>query len=374
MDNRLMTATLVHLIAAARPNFMKVAPLFHALDAAPDFDVRLVHTGQHYDSNMSDAFFADLGLPEPHHHLGVGSGTHAEQTGRTMIEYEKVCLFEPPDWVIVVGDVNATAACAMVGTKLHIPVVHLEAGLRSGDRSMPEEINRLVTDAIADLLWTPSPDADQNLLDEGVPAARICRVGNIMIDSFKLQSSKIKASTTRHDMGFADQPYGLVTLHRPANVDDRQNLQVLVDQLTTAAQSIELIFPLHPRTRARLQDFGLYDQLHGGKGIHLVEPLGYVQFMNLVLGARLVITDSGGIQEESTYLDLPCLTVRPNTERPITISQGTNKLVKPTAINAEVGRVLAGDWPSGRRPDLWDGQTASRCLESLRRAVEARTS
>ena len=369
-----MSAIKVHLIAAARPNFMKVAPLFHALEAAPDFDVRLVHTGQHYDSNMSDAFFADLGLPEPHHHLGVGSGTHAEQTGRTMIEYEKVCLFEPPDWVIVVGDVNATAACAMVGTKLHIPVVHLEAGLRSGDRSMPEEINRLVTDAIADLLWTPSADADQNLLDEGVPAARICRVGNIMIDSFELQSSKIKASTTRHDMGFGDQSYGLVTLHRPANVDDRQNLQVLVDQLTTAAQSIELIFPLHPRTRARLQDFGLYDQLHGGKGIHLVEPLGYVQFMNLVLGARLVITDSGGIQEESTYLDLPCLTVRPNTERPITISQGTNKLVKPTAISDEVGRVLSGDWPSGRRPDLWDGQTASRCLASLRRAVEARTS
>jgi len=372
MDNRLMTVTHVHLIAAARPNFMKVAPLFHVLEAAPDFDVRLVHTGQHYDANMSDAFFADLGMPEPYYHLGVGSGTHAEQTGGTMIEYEKICVAERPDWIVVVGDVNATAACAMVGTKLHIPVVHLEAGLRSGDRSMPEEINRLVTDAIANLLWTPSPDADQNLLREGVPAERIARVGNIMIDSFELQRAKIEASTARQDMGFGDKAYGLVTLHRPANVDDRQTLEVLVDQLITAAQSIELIFPLHPRTRARLQDFDLFDKLGGSHGIHLVEPLGYVQFMNLVLGCRLVITDSGGIQEESTYLNLPCLTVRPNTERPITISEGTNKLVKPTAINEEVARVLAGSWPSGRKPELWDGQTALRCMESLRRVVQAR--
>ena len=367
-----MRVTQVHLIAAARPNFMKVAPLFHALAAAPDFDVRLVHTGQHYDANMSDAFFADLGMPEPHYHLGVGSGTHAEQTGGTMIEYEKTCLAERPDWVVVVGDVNATAACAMVCTKLQIPVVHLEAGLRSGDRSMPEEINRLVTDAIADLLWTPSPDADQNLLREGVPAERIVRVGNIMMDSFELQRAKIEASTARKDLGFGDKPYGLVTLHRPANVDDRENLQVLVDQLVAVANAIELIFPLHPRTRARLDDFGLYDQLGGAAGIHLVEPLGYVQFMNLVLGAQLVITDSGGIQEESTYLDLPCLTVRPNTERPITITEGTNKLVKPAAIDEEVARVLSGDWSSGRRPELWDGQAAARCVDSLRRAVQAR--
>jgi UDP-N-acetylglucosamine 2-epimerase (non-hydrolysing) len=352
---------------------MKVAPLFHALETAADFDVRLVHTGQHYDANMSDAFFADLGMPEPHYHLGVGSGTHAEQTGGTMIEYEKTCLAERPDWVIVVGDVNATAACAMVCTKLQIPVVHLEAGLRSGDRSMPEEINRLVTDAIVNLLWTPSPDADQNLLREGIPAERIVRVGNIMIDSFELQREKIEASTARQDLGFAEKAYGLVTLHRPANVDDRQTLQILVDQLTTAARSIELIFPVHPRTRARLDEFGLYDQLNDSKGMHLVEPMGYVQFMNLVLGARLVITDSGGIQEESTYLDLPCLTVRPNTERPITVTEGTNKLVKPAAIVDEVGRVLAGNWPSGRRPDLWDGKTAARCVDSLRRAVQARS-
>jgi UDP-N-acetylglucosamine 2-epimerase (non-hydrolysing) len=372
-----MTATQVHLIAAARPNFMKVAPLFHALQAAADFDVRLVHTGQHYDANMSDAFFADLGLPEPHYHLGVGSGTHAEQTGGTMIEYEKICFAERPDWAIVdwaivVGDVNATAACAMVCTKLQIPVAHLEAGLRSGDRSMPEEINRLVTDAIANLLWTPSPDGDQNLLREGIPAERIERVGNIMIDSFELQRAKIEASTARRDFGLGEKAYGLVTLHRPANVDDPQVLQVLAGQLSTAAQSIELIFPVHPRTRARLEEFGLYAQLDGAKGMHLLEPLGYVQFMNLVMGARLVITDSGGIQEESTYLDLPCLTVRPNTERPITITEGTNKLVEPAAIVAAVGHVMAGDWPSGRRPELWDGKTAARCVNSLRRAIAAR--
>lgn len=366
-----MTVTRVHLIAAARPNFMKVAPLYHALDAAGDFDARLVHTGQHYDQNMSDAFFADLGLPEPNYHLGVGSGTHAEQTGGTMIEYEKICFADLPDWVIVVGDVNATAACAMVCTKLHVPVAHLEAGLRSGDRSMPEEINRLVTDAIANLLWTPSPDADDNLLREGVAQERIVRVGNIMIDSFELQRQKIEAATARRDLGFADREYGLVTLHRPANVDEKPVLQLLVEQLVATAALIDLVFPVHPRTRDRLLEFGLFDRLSEADGMHLVDPLGYVQFMNLVLGARLVITDSGGIQEESTYIDLPCLTVRPNTERPITITQGTNKLVEPSAIVDQVGRVLAGEWASGRRPELWDGQTAGRCVDSLREIIRA---
>ncbi len=366
-----MTAT-IHLIAAARPNFMKVAPLFHALEAAPDFDVRLVHTGQHYDANMSDAFFEDLGLPEPHFHLGVGSGSHAEQTGGTMIAYEKVCMAEQPDCAIVVGDVNATAAVALVCTKLRVPVVHLEAGLRSRDRSMPEEINRLVTDAIADLLWTPSVDGDENLLAEGVPADKIVRVGNIMIDSFELMRERIEAATTRQDMKLERGGYGVVTLHRPANVDDPAVLGLLVDQLLTAAGSLPLVFPVHPRTRGRLKDAGLWERLDDTPGIHLTDPLGYIEFMNLVVGARLAITDSGGLQEETTYLGLPCITLRPNTERPVTVTEGSNRLARPDELGAQLARIINGDWPAGRCPEFWDGQTAGRCVESLRRFLAMR--
>jgi len=361
-----MSNPRIHLIAAARPNFMKVAPLYHALVKEAGFDIQIVHTGQHYDANMSDAFFADLRLPEPHHHLEVGSGSHAEQTGGVMISYEKVCIKERPDCVVVVGDVNSTAAVAMVCAKLLIPLVHLEAGLRSGDRTMPEEINRLVTDAIADLLWTPSPDADENLRREGVPDERIERVGNIMIDSFELLRAKIEADDTSERMGLAGTQYGVVTLHRPSNVDDANTLQALVEELEIVAESVRLVFSVHPRTLARLQEFGLYDRLAKVDGIRLLEPVGYIQFMNLVIGARLVITDSGGLQEETTYLGIPCLTLRPNTERPITISEGTNKLVVPASLAAEVQRILQGDWPQGRRPDLWDGHTAARCVASLK--------
>jgi len=364
-----MKPVRIHLIAAARPNFMKVAPLYHALQADGAFEVRLVHTGQHYDANMSDSFFADLGLPKPDFHLGVGSGTHAEQTGGTMIEYEKVCLSDQPDWVIVVGDVNATAAVALVCTKQHVPIVHLEAGLRSRDRTMPEEINRLVTDAIADLLWTPSPDGDENLLAEGVPAERIERVGNIMLDSFEMMRDRIESATARKDLGLENERYGVLTLHRPANVDDPQVLALLVDQLCAVAKKLPLIFPLHPRTRQRLESFGLMDKLAGEPGMRITEPMGYIQFMNLVTGAVLAVTDSGGLQEETTYLDIPCLTLRPNTERPITISEGTNKLVKSPQLLERVEKALAGDWPTGRKPDLWDGQTAARCIESLKRRI-----
>ncbi len=360
--------TKVHLIAAARPNFMKIAPLWHALRSEGWCQPAIVHTGQHYDPNMSDAFFRDLRLPAPQFHLEIGSGSHAEQTGNVMIAYEKIALRERPDWIVVVGDVNSTAACAMVGAKLGIRVVHLEAGLRSGDRSMPEEINRLVTDAICDVLWTPSPDADAHLLREGVPAERITRVGNIMIDSYEMMREAIGADRTRDALGVAGRDYGVVTLHRPSNVDSRANLGALMDALRQVAATLPLVFAVHPRTRKRLEEFGLLASL-AGVPINLVEPLGYIQFMNLVSGARAVITDSGGVQEETTYLGIPCLTLRENTERPVTVTEGSNRLVRPENLAAELGRVLAVPGRLGACPALWDGKSAARAVADLKRRV-----
>jgi UDP-N-acetylglucosamine 2-epimerase (non-hydrolysing) len=378
------TPLSVHLIAAARPNFMKIAPLYHALAREPWCRPQIVHTGQHYDANMSDAFFRDLRLPRPHFHLEVGSGSHAEQTGGVMIAYEKVALREKPDWVVVVGDVNSTAACAMVATKLWIPVVHLEAGLRSGDRRMPEEINRLVTDAISDVYWTPSPDADQHLAREGVPESKIDRVGNIMLDSFEMMREQIEADATRASMNLEAGNYAVVTLHRPSNVDTRDALAPLVEQLLAVSRDIPLVFAVHPRTRKKLEEFGLLEVLASTRGhasavpgaktagegagrVTLTEPLGYIQFMNLVRSARAVITDSGGVQEESTYLGIPCLTLRENTERPITVTEGSNRLVKPAELHRQMGEALAGRWPAGRKPDLWDGNSAARCVAALKR-------
>jgi UDP-N-acetylglucosamine 2-epimerase (non-hydrolysing) len=362
-----MNRQKVHLIAAARPNFMKVAPLYHVLQSEDWCDPLLVHTGQHYDANMSDAFFADLRLPAPDYHLGVGSGSHAEQTAAVMVNYEKICLKDRPDWTVVVGDVNSTLACALVAAKLSIPLAHLEAGLRSGDRSMPEEINRIVTDQLADLLWTPSPDGDENLRAEGVADDRIEFVGNIMIDAFELQRPQIDSLDVAARFGVEPGTYGVVTLHRPANVDKCDTLKQLTSVLIEVSRRLPIVFAVHPRTRARLKEFDLMANLERQEGMHLSDPLGYNEFMNLVCSAKLAITDSGGIQEETTYINIPCLTLRPNTERPITISQGTNQLVRPDNLAATVEHLLSGGMRAGRRPDLWDGKTAVRVAQSLRR-------
>ena len=361
-----MNKLKIHLIAAARPNFMKVAPLFHELSRSEWCHPILVHTGQHYDFNMSGAFFRDLALPDPNFHLEVGSGSHAEQTGNVMIAYEHLCRKNRPDLIVVVGDVNSTAACAMVGAKLWIPVVHLEAGLRSNDRQMPEEINRLVTDAIANVLWTPSPDADQNLLDEGVSPDQITMIGNIMIDSFEMLRSKIERATSVSDAGLSNDEYILATLHRPSNVDSRDNLEPIISALEIASNSLPVVFVAHPRTRKSLQKFELIDRLESNPAIRLLNPLPYVDFMSLMASSRCVITDSGGLQEETTYLGIPCLTMRDNTERPITVDQGTNRLVNATDLFSSLKLAINGDWTEGQVPKFWDGRTAARAVEDLR--------
>jgi UDP-N-acetylglucosamine 2-epimerase (non-hydrolysing) len=367
---------------------MKIAPLFHALKKEDWATPVIVHTGQHYDLDMSDAFFHDLELPEPPIHLGVGSGTHAQQTGQVMIAYEKVLFEHRPDLVIVVGDVNSTIACALATSKiiytssssngqrttdqrrgLRPLIAHLEAGLRSFDRTMPEEINRLLTDALADILWTPSPDADENLIKEGIAPEKIHRVGNIMIDSLELLRDKIQEQAAYNEFGLLPGNYGVVTLHRPSNVDDQAVLKSICETFTRVAREIPLIFPVHPRTRKNLEQNGLFSLLNGSPGVHAVEPLNYIRFMNLVFNCRLAITDSGGIQEETTYLGIPCLTMRPNTERPITIEQGTNRLCDFDHLEAMVQKILAGDNRQGSVPELWDGHTADRVVASIKKLL-----
>jgi UDP-N-acetylglucosamine 2-epimerase (non-hydrolysing) len=361
-----MNRFTIHLIAAARPNFMKVAPLYFALAKTGWATPMIVHTGQHYDAAMSDSFFADLGLPTPHFHLEVGSGSHATQTAKVMIGYEGVCLAHRPDMVVVVGDVNSTAACAMVAAKLLIPLAHLEAGLRSFDRRMPEEDNRLVTDVLADLLWTPSKDADQNLLREGVAPEKIERVGNIMIDSLEKLRPQIEAERAAEGLGLGKSEYALVTLHRPSNVDCEHASSCLAAMLHSVSELCPLVFPLHPRTRKNFESFGILAKLQANPRIILSEPMPYKRFMNLLLGAKFILTDSGGVQEESSYLGIPCFTLRENTERPITVAQGTNRLIK---VEHVVESVLA---LSARREvapqiELWDGHTAERIVASIHR-------
>jgi len=356
----------IHLIVAARPNFMKIAPLYHALSHEPWCEIILIHTGQHYDENMSESFLRDLGLPKPQWNLGVGSGSHAEQTAGVMIAYEKLCLQQTPDWVIVVGDVNSTMACAITAKKLNLRVAHLEAGLRSRDMSMPEEINRIITDTISDILWTPSPDADDNLLHEGIPRTKILRTGNIMIDSFEMLHPKIQKEHASRFYNLSPGSYGVVTLHRPVNVDDTVTLARLVSLLVQISHKIPLVFPVHPRTYHRLETSNLLESLKKEPSIQITDPLGYIRFISLVKEAKLIITDSGGVQEETTYLNIPCLTLRENTERPITITQGTNRLVRIDNLMEHVDTIMNGEKPTAICPELWDGHAADRVVNSLK--------
>jgi UDP-N-acetylglucosamine 2-epimerase (non-hydrolysing) len=363
----MLNKKIIHLIAAARPNFMKIAPLYHILKHENWITPIIVHTGQHYDPNMSGNFFQDLGLPEPHIHLNVGSGTHAEQTGKVLIAYEKVLIENGPDLVVVVGDVNSTVAATIAAVKLGIKVAHLEAGLRSFDRTMPEEINRIITDSIADILWTPSPDGDENLLREGISPDKIQLVGNIMIDSLEMMRSKIERENTCNKYGLTPAQYGLITLHRPANVDEPSFLTKICNTIQRVSEKITLVFPVHPRTRKNLNSFGLLNKLESSyPNIRLAEPISYIPFMNLVFNSKFVLTDSGGIQEETTYLGIPCFTLRPNTERPITVTQGTNNLCNIQDVESIIDSLLKKNSRKGNIPELWDGHTSERVLKSIK--------
>jgi UDP-N-acetylglucosamine 2-epimerase (non-hydrolysing) len=353
-------------VAGARPNFMKLAPLLEALRREPAFQPRLVHTGQHYDEKMSGGFFRELGMPAPDHSLEVGSGTHAAQTAEIMRRFEPVLETEAPAAAVVVGDVNSTMACALVAAKAGVPVVHVEAGLRSFDRSMPEEINRLVTDSISDLLLVTEESGRRNLLREGAAPERIHLVGNLMIDSLRRHLDAARSSVILETLGAQPRQYGLVTLHRPANVDDAARLRELIEVLNAMAADLPLLFPLHPRTRTKLAAAGCFP----GPGIRMLEPLGYFDFLRLMESSAVTLTDSGGIQEETTALGVPCLTLRDNTERPVTVEEGTNLLA-----GTRRDTILAAweQWKrapkQGRVPALWDGQAAARCVGVLRRRL-----
>lgn len=377
-------------VVGARPNFMKISPIIRAIDSHNNriqssirknnsiLESKLVHTGQHYDYKMSRVFFEELKIPKPDIHLGVGPGSHAEQTGNVMIEFEKILSKEKPDLVVVVGDVNSTFSCAIAAAKLHISVAHVEAGLRSFDRLMPEEINRVLTDAISDYLFTPSSDADENLLNEGITEDKIFRVGDVMVDSLLFNLERAKGSTILKDLGLENGSvtnYSLLTMHRPSNVDDRESLSKIVEALKEISKAIPIIFPIHPRTRKQIKHFGFRKHFtnisrNNSKitstkhGLYCIEPLGYLDFLKLMSRAKFILTDSGGIQEETTVIGQPCLTLRDTTERPITLTQGTNVLVHNDTqrIIDEASLIMNGKRTNPKCPDLWDGKTAERII------------
>jgi UDP-N-acetylglucosamine 2-epimerase (non-hydrolysing) len=378
---------LVYLVAGARPNFMKIAPIVRALQAQqqPSVEVssrpgsqrkvklsfKIIHTGQHYDHDMNAVFFEELGIPAPDLFMAAGGGSHAEQTGKIMVGFERLCSEARPDAVLVVGDVNSTLACSIVAKKLGIPVAHVEAGLRSGDMSMPEEINRLVTDSIADWFFVTEPSGVAHLRREGKPESAIHYVGHVMVDNVLFQAEQLAQRDTSafEGAGFkaAHPRYGVVTLHRPSNVDDPAALASVAGALRDIAQELPLIFPVHPRTRARLDEFGI----ELGRNITLAGPQGYMAFLNLWKDAALVLTDSGGLQEETTALGVPCITMRTSTERPVTVDEGSNVLAgtDPAAIVACARQILRGEGKQGRRPDLWDGHAAERIVGILARTL-----
>ena len=359
------------LVVGARPNFMKIAPIQAELSAR-GVPTILLHTGQHYDDNMSKVFFDDLGMKEPEIHLGVGSGSHATQTAKVMVEFEKVCNENQPSMVVVVGDVNSTLACTIVCAKLLIPCAHVEAGLRSFDREMPEEVNRILTDSIANLLLTPSADGDENLRNEGVVEERIFRVGNIMIDSL-FENVKRSESSKIHDNLNLINEYALFTLHRPSNVDNKETFTTIIEALEQIAEDLDIVFPIHPRTRKMAITFDLFERLENISGMRITEPIGYLDFVSLMSKSKLVLTDSGGLQEETTALGIPCLTLRENTERPITVTEGTNTIVgtDKNLIISLSKEVIENGGKSGRIPDLWDGKTAARIADVLLDYIQA---
>ena len=367
-----MTGPVI-LVVGARPNFMKIAPIHAELNKRGIGQI-LLHTGQHYDDNMSKVFFDDLGMPQPDIYLGIGSGSHAVQTAKVMVEFEKVCKEHRPSMVVVVGDVNSTVACSMVCAKEWIPCAHVEAGLRSFDREMPEEINRLITDAIADYLLTPSPDGDENLRNEGVGEDRIKFVGNVMIDSLLKNLERAKTSTIHSDLQIEKGNYGVLTLHRPSNVDDKESFSGIIGALEEIGNRLPLVFPLHPRTKNRAGEFGLLERLESIPNIILIGPAGYLDFVALMAESKLVLTDSGGLQEETTALGIPCLTLRENTERPITVTEGTNTIVgnDPIKIINAANDILDNGGKAGRIPDLWDGNTAVRIADIIQEVIEGK--